>query len=218
MKRFLTRVLSGVLAVLIVYGVQAIFTHVVMPKQISKLAGTYVTEDPIDAESMEEILERYDFYPEEIALVEPAQLVVDKYVEFHEEKTYTFYYDVADFRADVENYFRDAFDSMYAGRSQLSALYELDMEAMSAEEFKAFYAELYSQASFDDLIAAFTEDAFSYDVLEDDTEVGTFTIEDGKILCTINGTYTAESMGYKLDGSTLTLTFSNDVEVYTRRN
>lgn len=215
MKKLFSRLIGAVLAVLIVYGGQAAFDAIVVPRQIEKLAGTYVTEDPIDAETFEEILERYDFYPEEIALVEPAQLAADKYVEFHEEKTYTFYYDVADFRADVEKCFRDAFDSMYAGRSQLAPLYEVDMEAMSAEEFKAFYAELYSQASFDDLIAAFAEDAFSYDVLENDTEVGTFTIDDGKILCTIQGTYTAESMGYELKDGKLTLHFSNKDEVYT---
>lgn len=218
MKRFFTRLLSGVLAVLIVYGVQAVFTHVVMPKQISKLAGTYVTADPIEAETTEDILTSYDFYPEEIALVELTGLSVPKYVEFHEDKTYTFYYDTDAFRASVEEFFRAAFDSMYNGRDQLAALYEVDLAAMSEEEFQAFYAELYSQANFDALIDVLTGDAFAYDALEGDTEVGTFTIEDDNILCTIRGQSTAESMGYKLDGSTLTLTFSNDVQVYTRCN
>lgn len=215
MKKLLSRILSAVIAVLIVYGVRAVFDLVVVPRQIDKLAGTYVTEEQFDAADVEELLTDYDFYPEEIALVDPDGLSISKYVQFTEDKTYTFYYDVDTFKAHVEDMFRDAFADMYAGRDQLSAVYEMDMTAMTEAEFQTFYAELYSQESFDALVSVMTEDAYNYSVLEDDTEVGTFTIDDGKILCTINGTYTAESMGYELKDGKLTLHFSNKDEVYT---
>lgn len=215
MKKLLSRILSAVVAVLIVYGVRAVFDLVVVPRQIDKLAGTYVTEEQFDAADVEELLADYDFYTEEIALVDLDGLSINKYVQFTEDKTYTFYYDVDTFKAHVEDMFRDAFADMYAGRDQLSAVYEMDMTAMTEAEFQTFYAELYSQESFDALVSVMTEDAYNYSVLEDDTEVGTFTIDDGKILCTIQGTYTAESMGYELKDGKLTLHFSNKDEVYT---
>lgn len=215
MKKLLSRMLSAVVAVLIVYGVRAAFDLVVVPRQIDKLAGTYVTEEQFDAADVEELLADYDFYTEEIALVDLDGLYINKYVQFTEDKTYTFYYDVDTFKARVEDMFRDAFADMYAGRSQLSAVYETDMAAMSEAEFQSFYAGLYNQATFEDLISILTRDAYNYSALEEDTEIGTFTIDDGKILCTIQGTYTAESMGYELKDGTLTLHFSNKDEVYT---
>lgn len=215
MKKLITRIISAVLAVLIVYGVKAVFNGIVVPRQIEKLAGTYVTEKQFEAADVEDLLTDFDFYPEEIALVELDTLSMPKYAEFREDKTYTFYYDTDTFKANVEALFRQAFGAMYDGRSQLSAVYEVDMDAMTEEEFQAFYAELYSQESFDALVLALTEESFDYSVLAQDTENGTFTIENEQILCTIMGHSTAEGMGYKLEGETLTLTYSNDVEVYT---
>ena len=182
MKKLLSRMLSAVVAVLIVYGVRAVFDLVVVPRQIDKLAGTYVTEEQFDAADVEELLADYDFYTEEIALVDLDGLYINKYVQFTEDKTYTFYYDVDTFKARVEDMFRDAFADMYAGRSQLSAVYETDMAAMSESEFQSFYAGLYNQATFEDLISILTADAYNYSAIAADTEVGTFTIDDGKIL------------------------------------
>ncbi len=216
MKRFLSRVLGGVLAVLIVYGVQAIFTNVVMPGKIDDLAGTYVTQDYVDAETTEGLLTDYDFYTEEIALVDLNSLYAPRYVEFDTDKNYTFYYDAQGFRQNVEAFLRQAFESMYAGRDQLSAVYDVDFSAMSLAEFQSYYAELYSQPSFDELIRMLSDDAYDYDYVAQDTEVGTFTIEEDKILCTISGHINAEAMGYKLSGDTLTLTFTNSVQTYTR--
>lgn len=215
MKKLIYRLIGAGLALLIVYGVQAVFDYVVIPRQIEKLAGTYVTEKQFEAEDVEDLLTDYDFYPEEIALVDLDTLTMPKYVQFLEDKTYTFYYDADAFKANVEALFRQAFAGMYAGRSQLSELYGVDMTAMTEGEFQTFYAELYSQESFDALVSVLTEDAYDYSAIAADTEIGTFTIKEEKILCTINGTTAEESMGYKLENGTLTLTYSNDVEVYT---
>lgn len=218
MKKLISRLIGAALAVLIVFGVQAVFDHVVVPRQIEKLAGTYVTVKQFDAVDVEDLLTDYDFYPEEIALADLDSLTMPKYVQFQEDKNYTISYDAEAFKDNVEALFRQTFAAMYNGRDQLCDIYDMDLTAMSEEEFLAFYAELYSQDSFDALIYVLTEDAFDYGVIAGDTETGTFTIEDDKILCTITGHTTAESMGYKLEGDTLTLTFSNDVEVYTRCN
>ena len=218
MKRFLTRVFSGVLAVLIIYGVQAIFDLVVVPRQIEKLTGTYVTNLQYEAENVEDLLADYDFYPEEIALADLDSLTMPKYVQFREDKTYKFSYDAEAFKRNVEALFRQSFDAMYDGRDQLSDLYGIDLVSMTKAEFQAFYAELYSQDSFDTLVRVLTEDAFDYSVFASDTETGTFTIKEDKIMCTITGHTTAESLGYKLDENSLTLTYSNDTEIYTRCN
>lgn len=216
MKKFLSRLIGAVLALLIVGGVQTVFDAIVIPRQIEKLAGTYVTVKQFDAVDVEDLLTDYDFYPEEIALADLDSLTMPKYVQFQEDKTYTISYDAEAFKDNVEALFRQTFAAMYNGRDQLCEVYDVDLTAMSEEAFFAFYAELYSQDSFDALIYILTEDAFDYNVIAGDTETGTFTIEDDKILCTITGQTTAESMGYKLDGDSLTLTYSNDTEVYTR--
>lgn len=216
MKRFLGRLLGGVLAVLIVYGVQAIFTNVVMPGKIDDLAGTYVTQDYMDAESVEELLTDYEFYTEEIALIDLNTLYAPYYVEFDTDKNYTFYYDADGFRANVEAFLRQAFESMYAGREGLSEVYGEDFSVMSLAEFQNYYATLYSAESFDALMTTLADSAYDYDYVAQDKEVGTYTIEDDKILCTIAGHTNAEAMGYKLSGDTLTLTFTNMVQTYTR--
>lgn len=216
MRKFAYRLFGAVLAILVFYGVEAIFDSIVIPRQIEKLAGTYVTEKQFEDADVDELLADYDFYPEEIALVDLDPLTLPKYVRFQEDKTYTFYYDADGFKANVEALFRQAFAGMYAGRSQLSELYGMDMTAMTEGEFQSFYAELYSQESFDALISVLTEDAYDYSAIAADTEIGTFTIKEEQILCTISGTTTEESMGYKLEDGKLTLTYSNDTEVYTR--
>lgn len=218
MRKLMYRLIGAVLAFAIIYGVQAVFDLIVIPRQIEKLAGTYVTEKQFEAADVEDLLTDFDFYPEEIALVDLEGLTLPKYVRFQEDKCYTFYYDTDAFKANVEEMFRGAFADMYAGRAQIGDLYDLDMAAMTEAEFQTFYAELYSQASFDALIYTLTEDAFDYSVIAADAETGTFTIKEDKILCTITGASLEEAMGYKLDGSTLTLAFSNMDEVYTLVN
>lgn len=216
MKRFISRLAGALLALAIVYGVQAIFTHVVVPGQIKKLAGTYVTSEYVDAGSVEEMLTGFDFYPEEIAMADLTSLAAPRYVEFGEDKTYSFYYDADDFRSNVEAFFRQTYENMYTNRADLSEAYGEDFSAMSKTEFLDYYASLYSQESFDALITVLADDAYDYDYIAQDVETGTFTIEEDKILCTITGQTNAESMGYKLSGDELTLTFSNSVEKYTR--
>lgn len=216
MKRFISRMIGAVLAVAIIYGVQAIFTHVVTPGKIEKLAGTYVTEDYIGAKDVEELLTGYDFYSEEIALIDRNTLCAPRYVRFTADKTYSFYYDADGFRSNVEAFLCQAFASMYARRDQLAGLYDVDFSAMTEAEFQNYYASLYSTASFDDLITALADDAYDYNYIALDMENGTFTIEEDKILCTISGQTNAEAMGYKLSGDTLTLTFTNSVQTYTR--
>lgn len=216
MKRFLTRLITMALVVLLVNFATEGFDKITSSKKADKLIGTYVYNETIPADTVESVLTNNDFYPEEIAMIDPSSLSIPKYVEFHSGKSYTFYYDVDAYRSNVKNFFRTAFARLYANRSQLSGIYGVDLSVMSEYEFQEFYASLYSCSYFEELLDTLTNNSWDFDSLAQDIEVGSFTIEGDKIAVTISGQYTAETIGYKLSGDSLTLTYTNGVENYTR--
>ena len=220
MKRFFTRLLSTVLAVALVIAVRAGVTTVVdkvfEANSVKKLTGTYQMEDMLSADTAEEILTTNDFYAEEIALAELNSLSVPKFVEYHSDKTYTYYYDANGYRDNVEAFFRETFDRMYEGRVSLSSLYNADFTSMSKADFQAYYASLYSENSFDDLIATLANGCWDYEALSNDVEIGTYSIQDNKIIYTEQGSTLKEHVTYKLSGNSLSLTYSDGVENYTK--
>lgn len=220
MKRFLTRLLSTILTVAVVIGVRAGVTTLVengfAAGAIKKLTGTYTTKDMIPTDTAETILSKNDFYPEEIAFADLSTLYVPKFVEFHSDKTYTYYYDADGYRDNTEAFFRQFFENMYVNRTALSGLYSADFTHMSEAEFQAYYATLYGENSFDDLIRMLSNGCWDYEAVANDVETGTFTVNDNKIIYTKTGTTLKEHVIYKLSGDTLTLTYSDAVEVYSR--
>lgn len=214
MKRFFTRVLTTALAALIVTFAMEGFDKLSSSRKIEKLVGTYMTMEAVEADTVERMLTNMDFYPEEIALIDLNSQTAPRYREFHDDKTYVSYYDVDAFRSSVETFFRNAFDRMYEGRNSLAALYDVDIVAMTKAEFQAYYASIYSHNTFEELITALASDAYNYNELTRDT--GTFSIEDSQIICHIGLPISTSVMGYELSGNTLTLRFSDAVEVYNR--
>lgn len=218
MKRFFTRLLATILATLLVTFAMEGFDKITAPGKINKLSGTYVTSEALTTDTVNDILTRNDFYPEEIELIDLNSLSIPKYVEFRSDKTYTFYYDADGYRSSVKEFYRTAYARLYENRAQLSQVYGEDFTSMSEYEFQAYYAALYSCSYFEELLDTLTSNSWDYIALAQDREVGTFTIEDGQIAVTINGQFTAETIGYSLSGSSLTLTYTNGVENYTRCN
>lgn len=220
MKRFLISVLTTILAVafavVVRLGVTTVVDKAFEAGGVKKLTGTYMTQDMISEETAKEILVRNDFYPEEIAYADLGSLYVPKFVEYHSDKTYTYYYDAEGYRSNMESFFRQVFDSMYANRTGLSGLYSADFASMSKADFQAYYASLYSENSFDDLIATLSNGCWDYEAVANDVEVGTYSIDDNKIIYTILGSTIKEHVIYKRSGDTLTLTYSDGVEVYTK--
>lgn len=220
MKRFLTGLLSTILTVTVLAGVRVGVTTLVengfAAGAIKKLAGTYETKDMIPADTAESILLKNDFYPEEVVFAELTELYVPKFVEFHSDKTYTYYYDADGYRDNIETFFRQFFDNMYVNRTALTGLYDADFTHMSQAEFEAYYATLYGENSFDDLIRTLSYGCWDYEALANDVETGTFTVNDNKIIYTQAGTTLKEHVTYKKSGDTLTLTYSDGEEIYSK--
>lgn len=220
MKRFFTRLLSTILAIAFAIAVRTGITIVVdkafEAKEVKKLVGTYRMEDLISTDIAENILEANDFYPEEIALADLTSLYVPKYVEYHSDKTYTYYYDADGYRDHIETFLRQTFDRMYENRTDISSLYSIDFTSISKADFQAYYASLYGENSFDDLISTISNGCWDYEALSKDVEIGTYSIQDNKIIYTQQGSTLKEHVTFQLSGNSLTLTYSDAVEVYTK--
>ena len=185
-------------------------------EKIEKLAGTWSMLADDTSDEARDLLENSDFYEEEIALADLNCLQYAQKVTFNIDKTYSFAYDVDGTKDCVREFYLNAFEAMYEGRATLSSVYEEDFESMTEEEFQQFYADLYVTDDFDALIDKLTENAYTYDAMEEPWETGTYSIKGSKILCTTTGESQAESLGYEIDGNQLTLTYIDGVEVYTR--
>ena len=218
MKKFLISILStlavSLIAAMVYYGGDALITNLFAPGKINKLAGTYYCQYHVEAESAKKILVNNDFYDEEIALADLNSLYMPRYIEFDTDKNYSFYVDATGYRSNVMAFFRQTFDRMYDNRSQLSGLYDVDLVSMSRDDFLNFYAGLYNQTSFDALIELLAT-TYDYDDLGS-VERGTYTVKGNDILTRVGGFATEESIGYKISGDTLTLTFENGVLTFNK--
>lgn len=215
MKKTILRTLLVIVIVALIAGVRTFFTENAMNDKIDQLAGVYTTlEDNTDG--VQDLLSLIDLSQEELALTGGVELKIVKLVEFNQNRDYRFSYDAEQSKQQVRAMYADALDAIYQGRATLTALYGDEITTVTQEEFQQLYAELYSLNSYDELLDAFADNAFDYDALSEDDETGTYTIEGKKILCTITGESKAEYLEYKLDGDTLTLTYSDMVETYTR--
>lgn len=217
MKKTILRTVLVIVIVALIAGVRTFFTENAMNDKIDQLAGVYTTlEDNTDG--VQDLLSLVDLAQEELALTSGVELKLVKLVEFTQNRDYRFSYDAEQSKQQVRAMYADALDAIYQGRATLTALYGDEIATATQEEFQQFYAELYSLTSYDELLDALADNAFDYDALSEDYETGTYTIEGKKILCTITGESEAEYLEYKLDGDTLTLTYSDMVETYTRAN
>ncbi|MDD5953889.1 MAG: hypothetical protein PUD38_01670 [Firmicutes bacterium] len=213
MKKY-TNILSLVVAILMI---AALFCGCESEaEKIQSLAGTWYLTISDTETTAQALLENVDFYPEEIACVDLTTLKSVKVVTFTAEKTYSFAYDADGTRACTRAFFEAAFDAMYENRASLGQLYDVDFEPASKEEFRQFYAELYSTADYSGLLDALVENGYDYDELVKPWEEGSFTINGNVIAMTILGQSEAETLKYSIEGDALTLTYADGVEVYSR--
>ena len=183
---------------------------------VKSVAGSWSLRMEESQESTLALLENFDLYEEEIALVKTPLYTV-KHVQFNEDMTYRYYFDAQLEKACVREFLLAMFDALYEGRSTLYACYGVDLSELSKEEFFQFYAELYEVTDYDALIEAFVDAAYDYESL-DDTESGTYTITLNQITMDAPGTESDGTVQYKVKDNTLTLTYSNTTEVYTKVN
>jgi len=184
--------------------------------KLEELEGTWCMVKEDTREEAMSLLENIEAYEEEIALADLDSLEYVKVVHFASNKTYYYGYDVEGTKACVRDFYDRYFNALYQGRSTLNEAYGEVFDDMSQAEFRQYYAELYGYTDYIELLDTFAEIAYDYEALEDPTETGTFQISGDEILCTITGENVEEAMGVKLDADTLTLTYIDGVEVYTR--
>ena len=155
-------------------------------EKLEKLAGTWIMTTDDTEEQAQVLLEGLDLYEEEIALVDLTALDYVKVVEFGVDKTYRFSCDPDGTKACVHTFLEGVFDTLYENRTALNDVYDVEFDEISKTDFLQFYADLYQQTDFDALIDHMVSNAYNYDSFADGTEVGTFTISRGRIMCTIS--------------------------------
>ncbi len=185
--------------------------------KMQELAGVWMMDMQETEETARELLDLIDAYDEEIALADLNSLRFVAGVEFTLEGEYRFFYDADAICAYVEEFFDGYFNDLYEGRTTLNDAYGVDFSAMTKEEFQQFYAELYNQTDYASLLAALVDTSYDYEALSQDYETGTFKVVGDRLLCTTTGETTAEYLPYKIEGTTLTLSFSDSVQVYTKK-
>ena len=185
-------------------------------KKVASLAGTWYLTISDTETTAQALLENVDFYPEEIACVDLTTLTSVKTVKFTEEKTYSFDYDADSTRTCTRAFFEAAFDAMYENRASLGQLYDVDFEPTSKEEFRQFYADLYSTADYSGLLDALADNGYDFEELAKPWEEGTYSIKGNIIAMTIVGESAADTLKYSIENDTLTLTYADGVEVYSR--
>lgn len=188
----------------------------VAEKEDDRLVGTWsliAVDTPAQAEKL---LSHSDLYEEEIAVVNKNNLCIVKTLQFSGDKTYRFGYDTEGTKACVRKFYTEVFSDLYTNRSALTGLYEEDISNLSQEDFYLFYAKLYGTDSFSGLIEKFTNISYDYQALAQNTEAGTYKIVGEKLLTTKTGESMPGALTYEIDGSTLTLHYSDATETYTK--
>lgn len=210
MKR-ITKIVCVLLAMLM--AMSALCACESTEDKYAALAGTWRMVEQDSEEQVMVLLEGIDLYEEEIAVVDKTTLRYAWIYEFDTAGNFRQADDIPATKDCVREFYTGMFQDLYDNRAGLGALYEQDFAAMSQDEFHLFYANLYGFETFDALIDQFVENAYFYDEWTDYRN-GTFTF-DGDLLDIQDGakTYT---LGYKIEGDTLTISYSDGEEVYTR--
>ena len=211
MKKYLSFVLAAVMLMGLLTGCSMF--------GLSKedVLGSWVTVRPDTQEEATALLENIDAYDEEIALADLDCLEYVKNVEFHDDGTYCFRYDVDGTMACVRAFYDTYFNALYEGRATLEEVYGEEFVAMTQAEFRQYFADIYGYTDYIEMLDDFALIAYDYEALEEPYETGTYRVKDDNILTTITGEYEEEAMGAKLEEGVLTLTYIDGVEVYTKK-
>lgn len=203
------KLFCAVLAALMLLSLTA--CDALMPAR--KLEGSWKTKVEESREYTLQLLENFEFYEEEIALIKTPLYTV-KYLTFNRDKSYSYATRAADEAACAREFVSGFFDDLYEGRESLSACYEFDMTALSKEAFLQFYADLYEVKDFDGIVNLWLETS---NPAVGEYETGTFQITPGKIHMTVTDDEDNNGfVSYTLENGTLTLTYADSVEIYTK--
>ena len=179
------------------------------------LMGVWTMEVQATEEETMTRLENIELYEEELILAEGISLTYVEQIEF-EYSRYRIGFAVEETKEYVREFYRNIIEKFYENRTMLNAVYQQDFGPMTEAEFKQFYAAMYSQETYEDMIDYFADIAFVY---EETFDSGSYSIK-GKRLQIVRDDKTEESgdLDYKIEGNTLTLSYSDSIDIYTRSN
>lgn len=183
---------------------------------LEELAGEWNMIVPCPQEDATYLLDAMDLYAEERTFVDLGSMNYVLAANFGADGSYSFAYDVEANKACVREFYEGIMTALFENRAELTGLYGEEAAAMTREEFNQFYADAYGMASYEVLMNNLVEYAYDYEALAEPLEVGTLKIVGSNLMCTIEGESEVSSIGFALDGDTLTLTYSDGEEVYTR--
>lgn len=179
------------------------------------LAGTWIMYEQDSEEQVMEFLESIDLYEEEIALVDKTSLRYAWIFEFDTAGNIRQAQPVDENKALVRDFYEGMFNDFFENRASLDSVYEVELSAMNQEEFQQFYADLYGFETFEALMDRFVENSYAYEEWEDFRR-GTFTFSGSNLSVTDVIENDSYNIGYKIEGNTLTLTYLDGIEVYTK--
>lgn len=187
--------------------------------KMEALAGTYTMFSPDDGTEAKYLLEYIEASEEEVAIADLNSMSFAQTVHFDLDGSYYFSYDIEGTKECVRSFYEGYFADLYENRTALNSLYNFSFDNLSEEEFYEIYAcDIYACDDYAALIDTLVENAYLYESFSEPWETGTYTIRKGNIQCTVTGESEAESLGYELNGNTLTLIYSDGQEVYTKVN
>lgn len=182
----------------------------------AKLQGTWACRIRIDDDFKEELLDNIELYDEEKALVNTTAYE-SKHLSFNANGTYSFQLDKDTTVDYLRDFYRSMFKDLYEGRATLTDCYDVDLSGYTEEEFYAFYAGVYDFDTIDEVI-----ENMAVNSLADSTfaiyEMGTFKATGTSISFDSNEDEDDGNVKYKLDGSILTITYSDGTETYYKVN
>ena len=181
------------------------------------LVGTWSMTFEDSADEAYYLLDFVDLYTEERAFVKDLKLDAVITVIFTED-TFSFQYDVDGNKACVRAYYEAVFAALYENRAELTDLYGEDVVDMDEATFLLFYADLYGIDSYEAFMNELVEGVYDYTALAETLKSGTYKIVGDSLITTPDGSEEKESMGFTLNGETLTLIYSDGDEVYTKVN
>lgn len=184
--------------------------------KMAALSGTWLMIEQDTTEQADVLLKNIDLYEAELALADNTSLQYAWIFEFDTEGNFRQANDIEVTKQLVREFYEGVFDNLYEGRDTLQDLYEVDFTSMTKAEMQQFYAELYGYDTYEALMERFVTVAYKYDEWTDFRN-GTYTIKGDKLdIVDIAEGYETYLIAYQLNGNTLTLTYSNGTEVYTR--
>ena len=117
----------------------------------------------------------------------------------------------------VRDFYDTYFNALYEGRATLEEAYGESFVEMTQAEFRQYYATIYGYTDYIEMLDDFAQIAYDYDALEEPYEVGTFRVAYDEIWFTLQNETKEESVEAKLDAGSLTLTYIDGVETYTKK-